>query len=242
MLLGDSGGETGTMFNNTWRSLFTTFRCSFGDCTTMAGIPLFEVIRAEHPFWFPLMYCLFIFFVTVGIFNVISAIFVEATMQATAVAESRKRQERLSDHTAWSTHMAFLIRRLMAKSPQYEEFLDYDGNLSQHIDEVMEMEVDGSVLDMVVREEKVRKMLIALEIPEGDHPYLSDILDPQNNGKLKVDDIVNGLRRLRGSPRRSDIVSVDLMVREVQDNIDCLKVTAQSVEDMVESVLARTSG
>merc|ERR1712216_1095477 len=61
-------------FNSVPRSMFTVFRCSFGDCSTGGGTPLFEHVTDQRGWLAALGYCLFIFVVPVGLFNVIAAI------------------------------------------------------------------------------------------------------------------------------------------------------------------------
>merc|ERR1712232_1403932 len=67
-------------FNTVPRAMFTIFRCSFGDCTTDNGAPIFEYVDQHYGFVYSLTYCTFVFVMTVGLFNVISAIFVESTL------------------------------------------------------------------------------------------------------------------------------------------------------------------
>merc|ERR1712113_1283932 len=51
------------------------------------------------------------------------------------------------------------------------------------------------------------------------------------SGTVAIHELVDGLRRLRGEPRRSDIVKVDLMVRSMQ----------QDIKDIRERVLPLSS-
>merc|ERR1712060_928935 len=67
-----------------------------------------------------------------------------------------------------------------------------------------------------IEDPSVRRALKDLEIDECDHKYMFDILDNDNTGSLTLFEFMDGLRRLRGNPRRSDIISVDLMVRDIQ--------------------------
>merc|ERR1719330_211531 len=89
--------EVFQLFNSVPRSMFTTFRCSFGDCSTVGGAPLFEQVQLDYGGAHSLFYSLFVFTVTIGIFNVISAIFVESTMAAAMALEQGKRSARLQD-------------------------------------------------------------------------------------------------------------------------------------------------
>ena len=63
-------------------SLFTVFRMAFSDFSAANGTPLIESIRENSPFGglHCVVYSLLTFFVTAGLFNIISAIFVEATI------------------------------------------------------------------------------------------------------------------------------------------------------------------
>jgi len=65
-----------------------------------------------------------------------------------------------------------------------------------------------------------QEALEELDIQKTDHRYLSDILDPDNSSTIGVFELIDGLQRLRGDPRRSDIIAVDLMVRSIQLKID----------------------
>merc|ERR1711920_257442 len=79
-LLGDRNVEdVRQYFNSVPRSLFTIFRCSFGDCTSSAGVPIIEYVMSSYGALWGLFYSLFVFFITIGFFNVITAIFLEST-------------------------------------------------------------------------------------------------------------------------------------------------------------------
>jgi len=64
------------------------------------------------------------------------------------------------------------------------------------------------------------KALQNLDIDPADYGNLCDILDPNHYGYIKVLALVDGLKRLRDDPRRSDVIMVDLMVQSVQDKLD----------------------
>merc|ERR1712113_647718 len=73
-LLGRSNANTAQYFNSVPRSVFTIFRCSFGDCSTYDGMPLIEHILRNHKdqtvLWYTL-YGSYTFFITIGLFNII---------------------------------------------------------------------------------------------------------------------------------------------------------------------------
>merc|ERR1712139_489389 len=84
-------------FNSVPRSMFTVFRCSFGDCSSRGGMPIFEHVYHHYGFRYSAVYALFVFVVTIGLFNVISAIFVESTMAAAIASQLAAKKARMAD-------------------------------------------------------------------------------------------------------------------------------------------------
>jgi hypothetical protein len=196
--------------------MYTVFRCSFGDCSSAGGVPIFEYILESYGGGYTMLYCLFIFVLTIGFFNVISAIFVDGVMAAAAEANAKKQQERLSSETRKSVNVATIIEQVLAASGQTPK--DYST--------CADIEVDRSFIDQCASEDPaiqdplVKEALHRLDIDPHDHAKLSDILDPDHGGTIAIHDLVNGLSALRGQPRRSDIVSVNLMIRSLQDRLE----------------------
>jgi hypothetical protein len=205
-------------FNTVPRSMYTVFRCSFGDCSAAGGVPIFEHVLLTHGGFYALVYCLFVFAVTIGLFNVISAIFVDGAMSAAAAAEEKRKQACLASETLMSDNVSTLIKLMIASIPELgviDKMSDDDA-----MEKILSLEVDRKVLDKVVEEPAAVEALNALDIDPHDHDKLSDIFDPDHGGTVGVLDLVNGLQRLRGDPRRSDIISVNLMIRSMQDKIE----------------------
>lgn len=210
-------------FSTVDRSMLTVFRCSFGDCSTDGGVPIPEHITAHYGGGYALGYCVFVFCITIGLFNIISAIFVDSTMSASANNEAKSRQQRLEDDKRWSRMVARIIKELIAATPEFTELMAQD--IENEIDSILEVEFSRSTIDKVIRGDddrghRVRAYLNSLDIDAHDHKRLPDILDPDHSGTIGVMELVEGLQRLRGDPRRSDVVTVDLMVRSLQEKVD----------------------
>jgi hypothetical protein len=217
-------------FSTVPRAMFTIFRCSFGDCSAMGGVPIPEYITVAYGGGFAIGYCMFIFIMTIGLFNVISAIFVDSTMTAAATAAFRKRQRRLDDEHRWAGNVCTIIKELLAATPHHSI---NRSSLRTELGSLVEIEFTRQTMDDVINSEddaslRVKACLDDLDIDPNDHKRLSDILDPDHSGTIGVLELVEGLRRLRGEPRRSDVVTVDLMVRTMQERVE------EVVERLVE--------
>eukprot|EP00930_Biecheleria_cincta_P010376 TRINITY_DN11246_c1_g1_i1.p1 TRINITY_DN11246_c1_g1~~TRINITY_DN11246_c1_g1_i1.p1 ORF type:complete len:617 (+),score=98.52 TRINITY_DN11246_c1_g1_i1:101-1951(+) len=238
-LLGNRNAEhVSGMFDTVPRSMYTTFRCSFGDCSTPGGMPIFEYVYIEFGFFENFLYCLFVFCVTIGLFNVISAIFVESTMSAAQKMEQEKRGKRMQDEQLLATRVTQLIRCLLKYSPGHSHLLECIG-LSEEVDALCATEVPRCVVDEAVKDPEAINALNELDINPSDRARLSDIFDPDNGGTVQLSDVAAGIRRLRGDPRRSDIVCVDLMIRSLQSQMEhVLHAVDAFTQDFSEQFLA----
>jgi len=213
-------------FDSVPRSMFTTYRCCFGDCSSAGGVPIFEHVNEEYGAAASIFYCLFVFGITIGLFNVISAIFVESTMAAAEALATGKKQARLADKMLWDTRITTLVKRIMDISPDHA----IPGRMSESVEEIYALDVRGAVIDEVVMDPTAKQALDDLDIDPHDHNFLSDILDPDNGGSIGVGEFVDGLRRLRGDPRRSDIITIDLMVRSIQKTLKDLECKVTEIQ------------
>jgi len=220
------------MFSTVPRSMFTTFRCSFGDCTTSSGQPIFEFVHDGYGSFASVLYCIFVFSVTIGIFNVVSAIFVERTLEAASDMHKAQKDQRLQDETLWNTRITTLIRHMVEAS----EESPFQGKLSEAVDTVHSIDMHTSLFDALVKRPEVKQALDDLDINPDDHRYLSELLDPDNGGSITVVDFVNGLRRLRGDPRRSDIVHVNMMLRSMQLAVCETQVSVFEIESQIHKL------
>eukprot|EP00929_Paragymnodinium_shiwhaense_P034273 TRINITY_DN1866_c5_g1_i2.p1 TRINITY_DN1866_c5_g1~~TRINITY_DN1866_c5_g1_i2.p1 ORF type:complete len:685 (-),score=168.99 TRINITY_DN1866_c5_g1_i2:197-2251(-) len=198
-------------FNGVPRAMLTTFRCSFGDCSAAGGVPIFEHVDKYYGPQYGLLYCVFIFSMSIGLFNVISAIFVESTLAAAAGMKFRQKKARLQDEDLWASRIFLLVQKL-AQHAQ----LPGGGTLSGRLDDVYDLDVERDVIRRIGRDPQAVAALEDLDIDPEDHENLADILDPDQGGSIAVIELVEGLHRLRGDPKRSDIVTVDLMLRSIQ--------------------------
>merc|ERR1711937_289735 len=109
----------------------------------------------------------------------------------------------------WSMGIWTLSRRIFDLTPD----LQAPERLSLDKEAIDNCDVPREVIDKVVRDEQGKEALANLGIDPDDNEYLSEILDPDHGGTVTLHDLVDGIRRLRGDPRRSDIVHVNMMVR-----------------------------
>eukprot|EP00929_Paragymnodinium_shiwhaense_P047979 TRINITY_DN24324_c0_g3_i1.p1 TRINITY_DN24324_c0_g3~~TRINITY_DN24324_c0_g3_i1.p1 ORF type:complete len:668 (+),score=148.92 TRINITY_DN24324_c0_g3_i1:136-2139(+) len=212
-------------FQDVPRSMFTVFRCSFGDCSSAGGMPIFEYVDMHYGAAYSLFYCVFMFGMTIGLFNVISAIFVDATLAATASMRLKAKKERLQDGDLWATRIGTLVRKLAAHENMQ---IKVGGSLVDILDNIYEMDVTLDTMAAIARDDEVKEALDDLDIDPEDHEQLAVILDPDQGGTIAVIELIEGIKRLRGDPKRSDIVQIDLMLRSIMKVVQEIRTSAEA--------------
>jgi len=137
-------------------------------------------------------------------------------MAAAADLAERRRQERLANEKLMSCHVTVLMKRILSFVPEFS----FNGKLSMAIDDILKIDIDRHTMEKAFLDPVAVDALNGLDIDPHDHDKLPDILDPNHSGSTNVLAIVNGLQKLRGDPRRSDIVSASLMIRSLQDVVE----------------------
>merc|ERR1712070_701578 len=94
--------------------------------------------------------------------------------------------------------------------------------IGRELEEILSIEIEPEAFYEWVADKRVAQALDDLDINPDDHAYLFDILDCDNSRTLFVTEIIDGIMRLRGDTRRSDVITVDLMVRQVLSQMNTL--------------------
>eukprot|EP00434_Breviolum_minutum_P026547 symbB.v1.2.023467.t1/scaffold2148.1/size153101/5 len=105
-------------FSSVPRAMFTSFRCFTDGCSSYEGAPLQEILFRDWGFGFMLVYILLFLFVTIGIFNLIMAVFIDNVTDGS----TKKRQQELglnAPRTGWI--LASELRRLIVPKILQEE-------------------------------------------------------------------------------------------------------------------------
>jgi len=221
--------ETWKMFNSVLQSMFTSFRCFTGDCTDEAGNSLVLILTDRLGWVFSVGFVVCSMMITFGIFNLIIAIYIENTLEAAKLVTQMDKKTRDRE----SLRVAHLTKRLLKKFCRAATHLSEDivriqdaGKLkqvlsNQHIDDDDEvddfdMTISKDLFLLVIQDPSVQRLFDELEIP-ADRAQLFDVLDADGSGGIQVTELVQGLLKVRGDPRKSDIVATLLSVRAVQD-------------------------
>jgi len=224
--LADEGHGNGVEnFSSLSASLFTSFRCLVsGDCTTEDGKPIFLLVSKAYGFGFALLYCFASVFMTFGLFNVIVAIYVENAVAAAKFNDLRQKQIRLTDQRMFAQKALELVELIW----QRHEDNDRGCSISELSPlEAAQVQITPDLFDELRRCKEFKEILKYLDIADEAQVDLFETLDVDGGGTLDLEELVQGIAKLRGDARRSDVVSVSLMVRAMLENLTDFTVMSQ---------------
>jgi hypothetical protein len=204
-------------------AMFTLFRCITEGCMAYDGTPLTERLRDIYGAAFFVTWMVLWLFVSIGIFNLIMAVFLDNCLQ-----ENLKKK--LSNLGAQTDYMRMRIQdqiNRMLINPQEQE----NANLSkptvrklsritaterQIFSQQLQMATDACAEEMVTREvfniwlkdPEMLRMLEDVEIDTSANFDLFDVLDADLSGELSIEETVEGLMLLRGPVTKNDIISI----------------------------------
>eukprot|EP00931_Biecheleriopsis_adriatica_P008727 TRINITY_DN10986_c0_g1_i2.p1 TRINITY_DN10986_c0_g1~~TRINITY_DN10986_c0_g1_i2.p1 ORF type:complete len:488 (-),score=94.47 TRINITY_DN10986_c0_g1_i2:24-1487(-) len=223
-LLDDSVVE----FSSMPAAMFTLFRCFTDGCSSYDGTPLAEKLRAIYGIPFSMGYVLVMMLVTIGIFNMIMAIFLDNAVTSAA----RRKQKELGDRASVTESE---IKRAVLKlvNPDFQQrrgvlerfskrFSKASSRARHHFrlsDEEFEVlkrrgcRVDRDTFMAWLEEPEFLEVLEYADVDISNKYDLFDILDADMGGLLELDEVVTGLMKLRGPVSKNDLVATRLQVR-----------------------------
>jgi len=210
-------GDGAEYFATMSGSLFTSFRCLVaGDCTNADGKPIFVHVTEAHGFGFALLYCFTTVFMTFGIFNVIVAIYVENTVAAAKFNDIRQKQHRLTDQKMFTMRVMSLMELAWR---HHENNLAKTSIALLSPEEAALVQITPELFEKLHKMREFQDIMKELDVTEEAQLDLFETLDVDAGGTLDLEELVQGIAKLRGDARRSDVVSVSLMVRALLEGL-----------------------
>ncbi|CAE7656093.1 CACNA1C [Symbiodinium pilosum] len=238
---GMNGAEWKDEFSTVPDAMFTNFRCFTDGCADLDGRPLQERLRrVDGGGLFMFSYILLFLFVTIGIFNLIMAVFIDNV----ADGSTKKRQRELGENAPRTEYvLATSLRHLILTNIFHNETKDLTEEertriLNEKLEKLREMygymphtaqeyeqladEIRSEMLQrkVVVTQDQFNRWLSSekdlitkLEDAEIDLSCKSDlfeVLDADLSGELEFDEMVDGLLKCRGPVSKTDIISIRL--------------------------------
>eukprot|EP00927_Polykrikos_kofoidii_P049661 TRINITY_DN4369_c0_g1_i2.p1 TRINITY_DN4369_c0_g1~~TRINITY_DN4369_c0_g1_i2.p1 ORF type:complete len:645 (+),score=93.48 TRINITY_DN4369_c0_g1_i2:71-2005(+) len=196
-------------------SVYTMFRCVVaGDCSDKGGRPIFLMLALAHGWQYAAIYVITVLLMTFGLFNVIVAIYVENTVAAAKFNDITLKYHRLQNDEFFASKAKELLE--LVNSMHDEQT---GTSCSSGAADFFSREISRAFFQKLCENSRFREILCELDVAEEDQMGLFDTLDVDKGGSLDIEELITGVSKLRGDPRRADIISVGLTVGLLQSNL-----------------------
>lgn len=209
-------GSGAEMFETLPTAIFTLFRCIVAaDCNEETGKPIFVHVTARYGWGYGMLYSGLVFFMTLGLFNVIAAIFVENVVIGAKTNERLLRQQRLRDKAFYAGKIFELVELIVEAGKEHSRGTNKPRALtvSQIIEQGKELKLTPVIFERLRHNSRFTEILSDLDVADDEHFDLFETLDTDGSGCVDVEELVDGISHLRGEARRSDVVSLNFLLR-----------------------------
>jgi len=231
--------------------MFSIFRCIVGECTTKGGRSLTMIFSDGFGVQFDIFYAGSMVIVLMGLFNIITAIFVEATLNGLKENESHRRYAKAYESSYMTEQLAKLV---MVLSSQVQKMRNRNSSLPGLLGDGMfpgsrmafsrrgetagvdsespsanlhaeETYLSEEEFNQLIRMPEVRLLLNELDVSVEPRPGVFEAFNTEEDGTVSISELVSGLMRLRGDLHKIDLVIAQMGLENMQKQIMEVKTT-----------------
>jgi len=251
----DDGDNYEELFRNVPDSMFTVYRCFIGDCADQGGRPLAVAMSEKHGWFFNCGYIAATMLVTLGLFNLIMAIFVENTLYLAKLDERKRKENVIVEKMRVAKMVSKLVSRIVRKAHDNDHQVSVRpiGLLrhfrrvqrylwpntreeEEHTCSMARVEIERSVFELAMSEPDMLEILEELDICVEDTSKVFDTLDSNGDGSLQMNELVEGLMQMRGPADKLDMMQMAVTVRQMQVSVKELQ---RALHHKMETTQAR---
>lgn len=217
--------ERDVHFSTLPKSMFTTFRCLLiVDCVSTQGTPLLTEMTSQYGWLVPFGYTVCFVVVSIGLMNLIMAIYIENTLNNAKQADDRSKIARSRESFRVARQLKKLLVMLCSAQKAHhrysgQELVALIGEMPHdHDAQDLSIQISRETFMLCLQHPIVQRILDDLDLPP-ERAHLFDQLDADSSGHLLPTELVNGLLKVRGETRRGDVVATLLAVRSLQNEV-----------------------
>jgi len=208
-------------------AMFTTFRFMLGDYSTRAGKSLVVALEQDYGMKFQLLFVVWMILAIFGLFNIITAIFVDTTVAGLKHNDVKRKYMKQYERR----YVATKLRDLLARA---KEILAEGGGLVRHhsfknashgdaVDNLGMIEMSEDDFVALMRDDTVKQLMADLDIEIFNASGIFFTFDGDGSGLLSLQELAMGVMKLRGDLQKSDMIASWMASRSLHDKFDALK-------------------
>lgn len=243
------------------KCMFTVFRCIIGDCNSKGGRPLAAIFSEFYGWRFEWFYGLSMVTMIFGMTNIITAMFVDATLSGLKYNDVQRKHAKLHETNYVTRKLNDLVIRVSKTVREIREadigdeaesssagvwsksfkktFLRAGSVKMSDLDK--ELTLSEQEFTQVLQNSKIRNLLDDLDIELEARPGIFEAFGADAEGHLGVSELVSGLMRLRGDLQKSDIVSAQMSLQTMAEKLNLFQATNLSNQSRLLTMLEKIS-
>jgi len=226
-------------FGTLQKSIFTIFRCLLGDCSSRRGHSLIVHFSLGYGFRFQAVYFLGMILCVFGIFNIITAIFVETTISGLKHNDVQKKRHKMYRAVYVKTKLDALIGRVILLQTKLKASDVSAEELNATIDQIR---LSPDEFQKLMQDETVKRILEDLDVDMFDGASLLDIFDPDGSGVIPLTNFFATVMRVRGEPQKSDTIANWVAIRLLSSRFENFELHSLKNQKRIINGLIEISG
>ncbi|CAK9005854.1 unnamed protein product [Durusdinium trenchii] len=187
--------------------MFTIFRCILGDCTTKGGRSLTLMWSHGYGVQFDVFYAFSMVCVIFGMFNIITAIFVEATMNGLKDSETERKYAQAYESNYMTEQLGKIVLSITKHVQNLRKAETVQDRLKRSLSWGSNSSTDSMDKEMFLTEEEfisairatdVRMLLDDLDVVLEPRPGVFEAFNSEEDGTVSMSELVSGLMSFRG--------------------------------------------
>lgn len=218
--------------------MFSIFRCMISECTSKGGRSLTMIFSDGFGLQFDMFYAASMVVVLFGLFNIITAIFVEATLNGLKENEVQRRYAKAYESNYMTEQLAKLVMTVSTQVQKLRSRTEWsamltdtlqmgrsnrEGSASPMALQNGEIYLSEEEFNQLVRHPDVRLILNDLDVSVEPRPGIFEAFSTESDGTVSLSELVSGLMRLRGDLHKVDMVIAQMSLDHMQKQLADMK-------------------
>eukprot|EP00930_Biecheleria_cincta_P088497 TRINITY_DN7773_c0_g2_i1.p1 TRINITY_DN7773_c0_g2~~TRINITY_DN7773_c0_g2_i1.p1 ORF type:complete len:1004 (+),score=216.96 TRINITY_DN7773_c0_g2_i1:88-3099(+) len=242
----------------------TIFRCMIGDCSTTGGRSLAMLLSDGFGLRWMIFYSVSMTITIFCLFNIFTAMFVEAVLSGLKYNDTQRKYAKLSEHAYVKGKLKELVkkvgevtrnRRCENGSQEAKQALFHRSSSSlgkagmlnarqgeaNDIDETLgsssELKVNEAEFNYLLRHNSIKKLLEELDIVVEPRSGVFDAFNTDSEGFVVMSDMMSGLLRLRGELQKTDMVASQNTLANIQRRVSEIQASSLQAQAKMIAIL-----
>mmetsp|Transcript_7048 Transcript_7048/g.20795 ORF Transcript_7048/g.20795 Transcript_7048/m.20795 type:complete len:233 (+) Transcript_7048:3-701(+) len=194
-----------------------------GDCTTEPGGSLSVIMAEGYGSRFYITYCVGMIVIMFGLFNIITAIFVDSTISGLKHNDTKRKFAKQYESQFVRKKLKILMERvevLMMENERASGGATPTRDMFMTEDDPFRMGKEQ--FKLVMEDDQVKDLLNDLDVQAHTAGLFFETFDPNEDGAVSTSEFVDGVLKLRGEPQKHDMIASLVAIKAIGDKVDNL--------------------